>query len=614
MTQQPEQADPVADALSDLRSVIASLGRDDLERRTSAAAARMHRSSTVVCVVGEFKQGKSSLVNGLLGRSLLPVDDDLATSAITLLKFGDGPVATVVRREDGALKRETVEAERLTDWVSEVGNPGNGRGVERVEVSVPAKILQEGLILVDTPGMGGLGAGHAAATQAFLPFADGLILVSDSSSELSATEIELMQAAVQVCPTVMFVQTKTDLFGQWRKIFDLNRAHLERAGLSVPMLATSAALRMEAFPRNDRDLNALSGYPGLITTLVEQVVTPAKASARQRAVSDIAAVISLLRGSLDDERQALTDPAERERALEALQTATQALEKLRGPGAKWQLVLNDGIGDLSGTAMHRMRGQMRSITDELDERIDSMKTAEQWDSLSRELQTRVADAVAEAFNSVVNRTQALRTELIELIADENLAIGPGGQRGGAIDITRFWKDKAFDGAEDNVAKKAFNTGFTGMRGAQGGVMMFGMLGRFLPAAAGVLLGSTPVLLAAGAAFGGRQLLEDRKRKVTQRQQQAKSQMRKFIDNTQFEISDDLSQLIKEIQREIRDEFSDRLGELQRTYSENINQIKRNQQASDAEKNQRLEQMGALSETLARIEMALSAQAPPGVAS
>lgn len=604
MTEQAAPADPVASSVADLRAIIKRLGREDLDKRTMAAAARLKRSSTIVCVVGEFKQGKSSLVNGLLGRALLPVDDDLATSVITLLKYGETPSALVRRREDGELKQEQIDSASLNDWASELGNPRNRKGVERVEVVVPAKVLEQGLVLVDTPGMGGLGAGHAAATQAFLPFADGLILVSDASAELSAPEIEFMRAAAELCPTVMFVQTKIDLHPEWQRIFDLNKAHLDRAGLAVPMLATSATLRMEALARGDRDLNDRSGYSALITTLVDRVVNPAKASAKQRSVQDVANVASMLRATLSEEQAALSDPAERERALARLQKATAALDHLRGPGSKWQIALNDGIGDLSSGVMHRMRGDFRSVTEEFDERIETMKTPADWDLTSRDLQTQVADVVSTAFNAIVGGAEKLRTEMVELIDDEHLTIGPGVQAGGTFDITRFWKEKNLDTEIEGAGKKALKKGLTGVRGAQGGVMMLGMLGGFLPAAIGTIVASNPVLLTAGVAFGGHQLMEERKRKLGQRRQQAKNMMRKFIDNTQFDVTNEISGLVKDFQRDLRDEFSSGLADLQRSYTESINKIKQDQQASDADRRQRLEQLQPLSKALDTIEQRL----------
>ena len=228
---QPRRRPPSATetGIVELVKILQRLQRPDLAQRATAAAARLKRPSTIVCVVGEFKQGKSSLVNGLLGQTICPVDDDLATSAITLVRFGEQAVATVKRkREDGSAVSEAVAIDQLGDWVSEAGNPRNEKNVERVEITVPSPLLKQGLVVVDTPGMGGLGAGHAAATLAFLPFADGLIFVSDASAELSAPEVDFLRRATELCPTVMFALTKIDLYPQWERIAELDRGHLER--------------------------------------------------------------------------------------------------------------------------------------------------------------------------------------------------------------------------------------------------------------------------------------------------------------------------------------------------------------------------------------------------
>ena len=78
----------MARAVVGLAGVADTMGRGDLAGRLRIAAARATRPATIVCVVGEFKQGKSSLVNALVGAGVCPVDDDLATSAMTLIHHG----------------------------------------------------------------------------------------------------------------------------------------------------------------------------------------------------------------------------------------------------------------------------------------------------------------------------------------------------------------------------------------------------------------------------------------------------------------------------------------------------------------------------------------------
>jgi hypothetical protein len=590
----------------ELVKILQRLQRPDLAQRATAAAARLKRPSTIVCVVGEFKQGKSSLVNGLLGQTICPVDDDLATSAITLVRFGEQAVATVKRkREDGSAVSEAVAIEQLGDWVSEAGNPRNEKNVERVEITVPSPLLKQGLVVVDTPGMGGLGAGHAAATLAFLPFADGLIFVSDASAELSAPEVDFLRRATELCPTVMFALTKIDLYPQWERIAELDRGHLERNSLRVPMVAVSSVVRAAALARKDRDLNEHSRFPILVKELGDQVVAPAKAGATARSAGEARSIAAMVRAGLEAEKSALGDASATKDALERLEAAKQRLEFLRGPGARWSTIVSDRTADLSNNVMFEFRGAMRTISRNMDEIVEGLTKGDAWDDMVHDLQADVADEVANAFVALEDGRLAIRDEVVATLGDEdlNVDLGPGSDTS-SFDVTDLWQGKALDGAGQSGKKRALDRGLTGIRGAQGGVMMFGMLGQFLPAAAGALLATNPVLLGIGALFGGMGLADDRKRKVQMRRQTARGQVRQFLDDVQFEVTNQLSSVVRDVQRELRDEFTSRLGELQRTYTDAAKRAQEDAQKGQGERAQRGGELDQSIAALRKVEAVL----------
>ena len=108
----------------------------------------------MICVVGEFKKGKSALINALLGSDVCPVDDDLATTTVTVVRYSTEPTAAVRRRVDGQLV-----SSRSRPTTSVPGSPERDgvdlpRGVEVVEVGLPNAFLERGVSLVDTPGRG----------------------------------------------------------------------------------------------------------------------------------------------------------------------------------------------------------------------------------------------------------------------------------------------------------------------------------------------------------------------------------------------------------------------------------------------------------------------------
>lgn len=592
----------LARAAAELADTADTLGRNDLAGRLRVAAGRAGRPATIVCVVGEFKQGKSSLVNALLGQDVCPVDDDLATSAITLIRHGE-ELGVEVRRRDGERALvERIDPASISDWVTEAGNPGNAKGVERVDISVPNPLLEDGLVLVDTPGMGGLGAGHAAATLAFLPFADGLIFVSDASAELSAPEIGFLAQAREACPNVVFALTKTDLYRAWRDIERLDVAHLGRDGIRVTPMALSSRLRSVAVERDDHALDDQSGVPNVLARLHGEVVAPAKDLAARRAATEAVGALDQLEPAVWGELEALADPTRGATVAAEADKAKERIEHLRGPGARWTILVGDRVTDLSSDVTFRFRDAMRKVIRDNEDEIEELKTAKEWDEIGRRLQTEVASAVAAAFVRIETGAAEIRGAVLELLA-EDIAAGPALSIAPALDVSALWSSKPLEVARSRRSKVAGET-LTGLRGAQSGIIMFGMMGQFLPTGIGVLLASNPVTLGLGAAFASFQLAEGNKRKIAQRRQQARINARQFCDDVQFEVGNAIGELLRTVQRGIRDEFTERISELHRTYA-NVARTATEALASDAtEGAQRTGVLRAWAERLAQHRAAL----------
>lgn len=551
--------------------IAVKTNRSDLADRLRIAAARTARPATIVCVVGEFKQGKSSLVNALLGRHVCPVDDDLATSAITLVRHGDEPSIDVRRRVDGELLVERVPNNAIIDWVTEAGNPDNAKHVERVDVSLPNRLLANGLVIVDTPGMGSLGAGHAAATLAFLPFADGLVFACDASAELSEPEVDFLKRARELCPNVVVALTKTDLYPHWREMRELDLGHLDRIGCDAPVVALSAETRWAALERNDGELNERSGYPELLGYLHTSVIGPAKAMAADRSMQEATGALEQLRAGAEGELAVIDDPDRLALTLEAAEQARVRLEYLRGPASRWSLLVGDRIADLTNDVTFRFRGDMRRIVRTIEEAIEQINKPTEWDDLARVLQTEIAGAVTDAFVRMDRGGEETKDAVVELVAEEALQLPPLPTRAReAVDVMTLWSAKPLDPVRGK-AGAALGSTLTGLRGAQSGIIMFGMLGQFLPAGVGVLVMSNPVTLGMGAVFGGMQLHEAHKRKIAQRRQTARMNVRQFADDVQFEVGNQINEALRAIQRALRDEFTERITQLQRTYAQTAQQ-------------------------------------------
>jgi hypothetical protein len=338
----------------------------------------------------------------------------------------------------------------------------------------------------------------------------------------------------------------------------------------------------------------------LIKALDEGVVTPAKEHAAERSIGDVHAIVSVVRAGLVEEQRLLADPNAAAEALAELEQAKTRLEYLRGPGAKWAVIVGDRVADLSNDITYQFRAAMRSVSDWMDEQIEAMSKGNEWDEMVRDMQTQVADSVTEGFVAIERGCGDIEAEVIELLQEEQLGLPERTGRDHSVDVTSLWNAKPLD-EKTAAGKRAFQTSVSGIRGVQSGMYMFSSIGSWLPTAAGALLIANPVLIGAGALFGGMQLLDERKKKVTMRRQSARTQVRSFLDNVQFEVGNEIATMVREVQRDLRDEFTDRLGELQRTYTETGQRAQADVQKSQQERQQRSAQVGSMLEALKSIE-------------
>ncbi|HUQ44745.1 MAG TPA: dynamin family protein, partial [Candidatus Limnocylindria bacterium] len=568
--------------------------REDLVRSLDIALARVDRPETVVCVAGEFKQGKSSLINALIGVSACPIDDDLATAAVTVVRYGP-ELEVLVRRHVGRdAVVDRVELDQLADYVTERGNPGNARGVEVVEIRVPNRLLERGWAFVDTPGIGGLNRAQAAAALGFLPVADALLFVTDSSAELAEHELAFLRRAHEVCPTVLVALSKIDLHGAWRRIEQADRTHLDAIGLSVEPLPVSSVLRAEALRTRDATLNDESGIPRLLEVLHEQVLGGARAGALRRAVADARSAIRQLDVPLQREQAAVRDPSRMGAEQAELRVIRDRLQLLRGPAARWSQRLGDGFSDLGSSVDYQLRGAMRSILRAAEERIDATDPGADWEALTTAVQAQVAEAVGATFDAIATGATALRDELATLVDDTAISASAGLAAG--VDVEQLWSRRPI---ARSTVRASVGMGFGALRGAQSGVVMLGMLGSLFQLA---VIG--PALLGGAALFAGKSLVDERKRQVSTRRQEARTSLRQYVDDVQFEVGTRVRDMLRELQRALRDDVAGRIDELSRTNTEAAAALERALQQDQATRAARDQELGTELQALADLERRL----------
>jgi len=187
------------DLLRLIDRIIEDRGLVELRPRLSMIVERMESNRFEIGVFGRVSSGKSSLLNHILQTGALPVGVNPITAAPTRLIHGAQALLTVSFADR---RVEALPIERLPEFVSEVHNPANGKGVVRLVVELPSERLRSGLAFVDTPGLGSLATAGAAETLAYLPQCDlGVVLIGAGSplnDEDLSTLLRLYAAAIPV--------------------------------------------------------------------------------------------------------------------------------------------------------------------------------------------------------------------------------------------------------------------------------------------------------------------------------------------------------------------------------------------------------------------------------
>ena len=213
-----------------------------VERRRvlADATARAQLGHARVLVLGEAKRGKSTLVNALYGEPLLPTGALPLTSVTTVVAAGPGPHAEV-RYRDG--RNQPLDLRALAAAVTEKGNPGNARGIDRVLVTAPTPWLPPGTEVVDTPGTGSVHVANTDEAHRAMSTLDVAILVVAADPPLSDAELELLATAMTTASRAAVVVNKADLVSDeaLAEIVEFTAAVVARRfSRPVPVFALSA--------------------------------------------------------------------------------------------------------------------------------------------------------------------------------------------------------------------------------------------------------------------------------------------------------------------------------------------------------------------------------------
>lgn len=173
-------------------------------------ADKLESRSLTVSVIGQFKRGKSTLSNAVLEDDILPVGIVPITSAVTKVLYGDK--SAEVHFQNGVV--EPVPFEKLSSYISEQENADNRLGVESVVLHTPSEFLKNGLIFVDTPGVGSFHKNNTEVAYQYMKESDAVIFLLSVDSPINQIEIDFLTNTKEFAGKFFFAVNKTDLVAE----------------------------------------------------------------------------------------------------------------------------------------------------------------------------------------------------------------------------------------------------------------------------------------------------------------------------------------------------------------------------------------------------------------
>jgi tRNA U34 5-carboxymethylaminomethyl modifying GTPase MnmE/TrmE len=158
-------------------------------------------------VLGQFKRGKTSLINALLGAEILPTAVVPLTSIATILKYGESMNIKVYFNDGSVIE---IEPDGLLQYVTEKGNPKNEKNVQEVIVTYPSPYLRDGVRLIDTPGVGSIYQHNTDIAYQYLPKSDAALFLLSVDQPVSKAELDFLKDVREYSDKIFFLQNKAD--------------------------------------------------------------------------------------------------------------------------------------------------------------------------------------------------------------------------------------------------------------------------------------------------------------------------------------------------------------------------------------------------------------------
>lgn len=411
----------------------------------TAAREMMENPSFDVVVCGEVKKGKSSLLNAIVGESILPVNVEIATSQVFRIMNSSSESHYLIFT-DGTKK--SISREELSKYGSQVdaelyGDPiFQNHTLAYIEVNMPIQFLPQGVNLVDTPGLGAMYKSHEWITQNYVQKASAVVFVMDPERPLVEKEKKFILKVLDITPHILFVMTKIDMYSkevieniiardeellalvyaeknlEAPKIYPVSSALLTRVSTGKIEKLKESNLRNSCFPQLKEQL-----LYTIYKTVGLQQTGMALREVADHTVKSKTVIEDILKVTIAKD-------AEERQHIESKKAESQSLLNAQwGSQSDLRKSVQKEIYDICNSVSSRVQQVVStsgSIYREYLSQIESLSSMEEAEALANRLPQNVVNEVSSHWNSIAQDAEMKVTAVLSQVNAEMASVGYGG--------------------------------------------------------------------------------------------------------------------------------------------------------------------------------------------
>lgn len=565
-------------------------------------------------VMGEIKKGKSSFINALLGvENLVPVSSNVATSTIFKIRYGKERSYRVHFTAESNKNVLDINETELTHYGTEDGNPANREQVDFIEVMCPSPLLKTGIVIIDTPGLGGLFKEHKKITYQYVPRADAVFFVTDSvESPIGELELEYLRDIRSITSHLYFVQTKTcavdSLARDARKKNNLAilSSALEIPAEKIPYFTVDSCLYFEAQQYKDEEDLVACGYPILKSFIQNVLQANQHKMLAARAISRMAPILTNLRDMVNSRRELLQADTEEKRAKRETDIA-RAQKEL----AEWEETKKPEI-------LKRLQDDLKSVRRDAE---DQCYTLRPGGEIQTEFENLIyncegKDALTQLMNDINQKLPVcaarVNQKIMNMVQDRVESILSEISAGCSTELsTNVISDRVevntsnIGHAVENIKNSnTYDTARTALYGGGAGVaiasVVGGIIGSVVPGI-GTIIGSWAGLTLAGL-WGGSQALQlKQQQELRAAKNECKGAIAQSIASTYSTLQRNLNRLWDDISSLTSNAITSFVRERNSELNKRMEEIRERSKMDSVEFNQRTKELREMEQLVAGID-------------